>query len=340
MRRGLRSVLTCGLVLAGCNEHRFGFFPGTESDGDTFDPSTESETAGPTLSPTTLSPTTVSPTTVSPTTVQPTITSDTETTITSDPTITATVTTEGPNECGSIVLPATVPIHQVDSLQAKGDDFSLSCGGVGGTDLEVVWTAPVTGRFQFDTMGSSFDSLIAVLDGVCFGNELACDDDGGGSLTSKVEVDLVVGQTVTLVIDSFGQSSADVVYNITQVPVVDECPDTVFDPFVPLTIDGQTAGATNVRGGSCNGFESPEIEAQWTAPFDGVFVFEVIDADFDPVLYLLDGSCQGSEMACNDDSNGLLPATAVFLLGGQPVIVVVDGVGGQAGKFVLSIHEG
>ncbi|WAS97021.1 hypothetical protein [Nannocystis punicea] len=338
MRRGVRSVLTCGLALAGCNDHRFGFFPGTESDG-TFDPSTDSETIGPTTLSPTLSPTTVSPTTVSPTTVSPTtITTATDTETTIDPTV--TVTTSGPTECGEIVLPAVVPIHQVDSLQAKGDDFSLSCGGIGGTDLEVVWTAPVTGRFQFDTIGSTFDSLLAVLEGVCFGGELACDDDSGGNLTSKVEVDLIVGQTVTLVIDSFGQSTADVVYNITQVPVADECPDGVFEPLVPLTIDGQTAGAANIRAGSCNGFESPEIEAMWSAPFDGLFVFEVVEADFDPVLYLLDSTCQGGELACNDDSNGPFPQIAVPMFAGQQVIVVVDGVGGQAGNFVLSIHEG
>jgi hypothetical protein len=337
MRRPLRSIfaIACVLAPAACHEHRFGFFPGTESDGVTFDPSTETDTAGPT----TLSPTSISPTSISPT-LQPTITSVTETTTITTVDPTATVTTGIPSECGEIVLPPVVPITQVDSLQAKGDDFSLNCGGVGGTDLEVVWTAPVTGRFQFDTIGSNFDSLLAVFDGVCSGQELACDDDSGGNLTSKVEVDLSVGQTVTLVIDSFGESSAEVVYNITQVQVADECPDGVFEPFVPLTTDGQTAGATNFRAGSCGGSEAPEIEAQWTAPFDGLFVFEVIEADFDPVLYLLDVSCQGLELACNDDSNGPFPQISRLMTAGQPVIVVVDGASGQAGKFLLSIHEG
>jgi len=336
MRPGLRSVLTCGLALAGCNDHRFGFFPGTESDGGT-SPFTTTEDLPTTPGPTSISPT-VSPTT--PTTVAPTsitVATETDTTVTTNPTF--TVTTESPSECET-VLPAVVPIHQVDTLSAQGDDFSLSCGGVGGTDLGVVWTAPFTARYQIDTIGSSFDSLLAVMDGSCFGNELACDDDSGGNLTSKVQVDLVAGQTVTIVIDSFGQSDAEVIYNITEVPVESACPDAIFDPIVPLNIDGQTNGAPNVRAGSCNGAESPEIEAMWTAPFEGLFVFEVIDADFDPVLYLLDGSCDGGEFVCNDDSNGLLPAVSAFMFTGQTVVVVVDGVGGSAGKFFLSIHEG
>ncbi|MCY1054351.1 hypothetical protein [Nannocystis sp. SCPEA4] len=335
MRRSPRSILAsaCVLALAACNEHRYGFFPGTETDGEFTSTISTTDALPTTLGPTSISPTT--PTTVSPTSV--TITTETTVTVTTDPTF--TVTTESPHEC-ELVLPAVVPIHQGISLSAQGDDFSLSCGGVGGTDIGVVWTAPATARYQFDTIGSTFDSLLAVLEGTCSGKELACDDDSGGDLTSKAQVDLVAGQTVTLVIDSFGQSDAEVLFNITEVPVESVCPDAVFDPVVPLTIDGQTLGAPNVRGGSCGGSDSPEIEAMWTAPFEGQFVFEVIEADFDPVLYLLDSSCNGPEFTCNNDSNGPFPAVSAFMFTGQTVVLVVDGVGGTAGKFLLSIHEG
>ncbi len=83
---------------------------------------------------------------------------------------TATVTTGVPSECGDIVLPPGGADHAGRLAAGRRATTSRSsCGGVGGTDLEVVWTAPVTGRFQFDTIGSNFDSLLAVLDGVCSG---------------------------------------------------------------------------------------------------------------------------------------------------------------------------
>lgn len=336
MRRLRRSTLAlaCALALAGCNDHRLGFFPETESDG--FDPSTTTET---TTSPTTLSPTTVSPTvpTTVPTSI--TITSDTQT-VTTEPV--TSVTTFDPTEgfeCGELQLGSSLPAGLHGTLAGQGDAFSLTCGGVGGSDLAVLWTAPFTGRFQFDTIGSNFDSLLGIIDGSCFGQELACDDDSGGTLQSLLQVDLVAGQAITVVVDSFGQSVGEVALNITEVPPVDECPDAFFDPIVPLVIDGQTLGASDIRAGSCGGADSPDIEALWIAPFDGLFAFQVVEADFDPVVYLRDAACDGPEIVCNDDSNGLFPAVAAPLFAGQAVVIVVDGVGGQAGKFLLEITE-
>jgi hypothetical protein len=251
-----------------------------------------------------------------------------------------TVDPTGGIECGELQLDTSVPVQSFASLQGQGDGFSLTCGGIGGSDLSFIWTPPFTGRFQFDTIGSNFDSLLGVVEGACFGKELGCDDDNGGNLTSLLQLDLVVGQTVTIVIDSFGQSIGEVVLNVSEVPIPNECPDAFFDPIVPIAIDGQTLGASDARTGSCAGADSPDIEALWTAPFEGLFSFRVVDADFDPSLYLLDSSCDGPELACNDDSAGLLPAVTAFLFAGQSVVVVVDGTGGQAGKFVLQIDQG
>lgn len=335
--RVLRPVLPCAFALAACSDHRYGFFPETDGDaGSSSISSTEPTTT--TLSPTTISPTTVQPTTSPPPTTTPptTITTDTDTaTVTTDPT---SATTSGV-ECGQIVLAPEVPQQFFGSLGGQGDSFSLICGGVGGSDLALVWRAPFTGRFQVDTIGSSFDTLVGVIDGTCFGKELACDDDAGGNLNSRVEVDLFAGQAVTIVVDSFNQSFGEFVVNITEVPIDTQCPDTAFEPIVPLVMPGQTAGAPNVRAGSCGGADGPEIEAEWFPPFDGLFHFEVIEADFDPVMYLLLNSCDGPELKCSDDAFGLFPGFDIELAGGEPVVIVVDGAA-SSGKFTLSISEG
>jgi hypothetical protein len=329
MRRLLRSTLalSCTLALAGCHDHRLGFFP--ETDGDASGTWTTETT--------TLSPTTVSPTTVSPTTVSPTVTvsaSDTETpvTVTSiDPT--------GGGFCADASVGPQVPLDVFGSLAGEDDDFTLSCGGAGGSDFAVLWQAPFTGRFQFDTIGSNFDTLLGLFDGDCSTGELACDDDSGGELRSKLVVDLTAGQVVTVVVDSFGQSTGEFALRVRDVSPPDECPDAVFETVVPLEINGQTAGAGDSRAGSCGGEGSPDIEAMWTAPFTGLFTFRVTEADFDPVLYLRT-SCDGPEIICNDDSFGVFPVVSVALGAGQQVVIVVDGVGGQSGKFVLVIEEG
>lgn len=338
-------VLAGALALAGCNDHRLGFFPVTETDGwASSDGSTEVTTT--TMSPTTVSPTTVSPTTVAPTTMSPTtmsptaptsitsITSESDTgTVTTDPTATT-----GGIECGELMLAPEVPQISFFSLFGQGDAFSLSCGGVGGSDVALLWTVPFTGRFAFDTSGSNFDSVVAVIDGFCFGSELACDDDSGGNLNGRVELDLFVGQTVTVVVDSFGQNFGEVRLEISQVED-GTCPDTEFPQIVPFVTPGQTAGAPNQRAGSCGGQDSPEIEALWVPPFDGLFRFEVLEADFDPVMYLRANDCEGPEIDCNDDFIGLNPAIDTVLVGGQPVVIIVDGLGASAGKFTLQVRE-
>jgi hypothetical protein len=337
--RPLVSTLGCALALAGCNGHRYGFFGDTDGEGGSTDAETNT-TDMTTLSPTTVQPTTVQPTTITDptTTTDPTVTATVPTSITETTNPTTTVDPTGGLECGELVLPSEVPVQGFGALAGQGDGFALSCGGVGGSDLSFVWVAPFSGRFLVETAGSTFDTLLAVIDGFCFGPELGCNDDGAPDLTSRVEVDLFAGQTVTFVVDSFQQGPADVVVTVTEVPVVDECPDGDFGSTVPFQTSGQTAGAPNLRAAFCGGESSPEIEALWTAPFDGVFRFQVTESDFDPLMYILAGSCFDGEFDCSDNANGLLPQIDLFLVAGQPVIVVIDGQSGTSGKFSLLIE--
>lgn len=331
--RTLRPLaLLCALAHTACNDHRYGFFGDSEGGSGS-----GSETLGTTtFAPTTVTPTTLTtlPTTATTSTSDPTTVTSIPPTVSSDPV--TTVTTVGPG-CGEIQLPASVPVQGFDSLDGKTDFFGLSCGVPGGTDVSFVWTAPFAGRFSFDTAGSSFDTLLGVFDGACFGPELACDDDSGGDLSSRVELDLFGGQTVTAVVDSFGQNFGEAVLNINEVMIDNQCPDGDFGPVVPVEIPGQTAGAPNVRTGSCGGESSPEIEAAWMAPFDGTFFFQVTQSDFDPLLYLRLDGCDGPELACSDDFDGLNPFIQISLSAGQRVVVIVDGAGGGAGNFTLQI---
>ncbi len=318
----------CALLLAGCNDHRYGFFGDTEgaatSSGET--------TGGPT---TTDGPTTLPPGTV---TLPTTITTETTVTTSPPPVTVTSETTSGGTVCGQLVLPSEVPTQGFASLVGQPDGFGLSCGSFGGSDVAFVWRAPFGGRFVAETSGSTVDTIVGVLDSECFGPELACDDNGGTDLGGRVEVDLFAGQVVTFVVDSFSAGVGDVVLTIGEAPIDSKCPDGDFGSQLPLTIPGQTAGAPNIRSSVCGGFDGPEIEALWTAPSPGVFHFEIVESDFDPVLYLLAGSCDAFELVCVDDANGVNPALDAFLEAGQPVVIVVDGVG-SSGNFTLSVTQ-
>jgi hypothetical protein len=105
---------------------------------------------------------------------------------------------------------ATVPFTGV-----FGNYLQESCngttGGYGGAEAVLTWTAPSGGTFQFDTTGSSFDTVLAAFEGNPLTTaELACNDDGTGLTAgaSAIQVKVVTGDKLTLVVDSKAAQSS------------------------------------------------------------------------------------------------------------------------------------
>jgi hypothetical protein len=90
-----------------------------------------------------------------------------------------------------------------------GNYLQESCngttGGYGGPEAVLTWTAPSGGTYQFDTTGSSFDTVLAAYKGnPLTAAELACNDDGAGLTggASAIKVQVITGDKLTLVVDS------------------------------------------------------------------------------------------------------------------------------------------
>jgi alpha-tubulin suppressor-like RCC1 family protein len=100
---------------------------------------------------------------------------------------------------------ATVPFAGV-----FGNYLQESCNtqsgttNYGGPEAVLVWTAPSGGTYQFDTNGSSFDTVLAAYKGnPQKTSELACSDDAVGLKTaSSIQVQVITGDKLTLVVDS------------------------------------------------------------------------------------------------------------------------------------------
>jgi hypothetical protein len=87
------------------------------------------------------------------------------------------------------------------------DRFESCDGEPGFGDVALLWTAPTTGRYQFDTCGSTFDTILIAHTPDCGGMELKCNDDssacGTDSLDSRFALDVVEGERVLLVVDGY-----------------------------------------------------------------------------------------------------------------------------------------
>ncbi len=80
------------------------------------------------------------------------------------------------------------------------DDHYPLCSFGGGEDVLLTWKAPFAGTFRFSTDGSSFDTVIALLD-ACGGTEIACGDNQVVTF-GVVDHSMAAGETVVIVIDS------------------------------------------------------------------------------------------------------------------------------------------
>jgi hypothetical protein len=110
------------------------------------------------------------------------------------------------------------------STAASGDDSSAFCGGAGGHDVSVLWSAPSDGLFAFDTLGTPFDTVLYIQDPACGGLQLACNDDFGGAAASTVFVPLFAGQEIGIVVDGYDPPSAgDFQVNVTNLDATGSC---------------------------------------------------------------------------------------------------------------------
>jgi hypothetical protein len=243
----------------------------------------------------------------------------------------------------SIACPAgdfggTLPSSFEANTAGQDSEFNGPCGPGGAPDISYTFTAPATGGYIFDTFGSSVDTVMYILDGACGGPALSCNDNGFGSgNASLINVDLEQGQTVTVVVDGFSVFGGAV--RVTAREASLECPNGSLGP-VPGEVSDNTAVANNEFTGSCGGATSNDQAYLFTAPTDGLYTFDTLASDYNTVLYLLDGSCGGPELACNDNvSGGVTSGLSLQLDEGQTVTAVVDGQFGGFGTFELHVGQ-
>lgn len=203
---------------------------------------------------------------------------------------------------------------------AEGNTFAMSdalqgsCGG-SGPELAFTFTAPADGTYTFDTSGSLLNTVLYVLADACAGEELGCNDDGDGQ-QSALAVELVAGQTVTVVVDSVTDNGGPFVVRVREGSQV--CPAADLGDAVPNAVAGDTTDHYNGHASSCGGGAGPDLGYRFAAPSAGTYSFDTFGASFASIVTVRDESCDGLEIGCG--YGGVL----VDLAAGQPVVVFVD----------------
>jgi hypothetical protein len=89
-------------------------------------------------------------------------------------------------------------------------------GNSGGKSVWWSWTAPANRTVTVDTIGSSFDTLLAVYTGnaVSALTQIASDDDGGGDGTSKLTFSAIVGTSYQIAVDGYGGAGGVIILRL------------------------------------------------------------------------------------------------------------------------------
>lgn len=248
--------------------------------------------------------------------------------------------------CVSGTMEGPLPMRVSGVAQAGVSQHEISCGfdvASGSPDVAFALVAPSSGVFEIDSEGSETDVLLALLDRSCRGRTLACADTTESSRERTLRVALDEGETVVVVAESKSAEGGLIRLRVSQVekqaPSADACAPIVLGSEVPKTVTGDTTDGVDLWAAKCGVASSPEVLYQFTAPATGRYEFDTFGSNFDTVLSVLKGGCEGEQIACNDDvssGSGEASAVSVKLAAGESVLVLVEGMD-EAGKFTLHV---
>jgi hypothetical protein len=215
------------------------------------------------------------------------------------------------------------------------------------------FTPATTGTYSFSTCGTAnFDTKIAVMNGCDpTAGVLACNDDGTGcaGFTSFIgSVNLTAGTTYTIALGGYAAATTVGSGTLTiavssgppQPPANDECANAIAVNQGPTNFSNQLAtGLTQ----ACIGIDN-DVWFKYTATGDQPITISMCaeeggSATFDTGLAVREGSCDGTIIACNDDTCGLQSRVTFNATCGTTYYIAVGAFSPTqfgSGTFVLS----
>jgi hypothetical protein len=199
------------------------------------------------------------------------------------------------------------------------------------------------------TLGSAFDTVLAVYTGTSVGTLVAVasnDNSNSTVLDSTVSFSTVKGTVYRIVVD--GKSGASGVIQLSASLVATLAPvNDTFDAATVLTgatfaVNGSNIGATVQTGepkhAGVTGGKS--VWWSWTAPSSGTFTLVTTGSPFDTTLAIYTGSAVNklAVLGSNDDQSSTVLSSkiVVSVVAGTTYRIAVDGYSAASGSIVLS----
>ena len=248
------------------------------------------------------------------------------------------------------------PVNTLDATRETGEPDHANAGGR--SSVWYRWTAPSSTNFTFETVGSSFDTVLAVYTGTFSNLKLiaANNDSEVGVGSSRVGIAAVAGRVYFIAADGFDGESGSL--NLSWHPggEITAPPNDLFANASPVVGFGGIYHANN-RGytretgepvhASVNGARSAWWT--WTAPISSIVNVNTLGSSFDTLLAVYTGTGVNALLlvASNDDINtaGQVFESSVNFnaVAGRTYRIAVDGYSGTVqaeGEIRLEVAQG
>lgn len=234
------------------------------------------------------------------------------------------------------------------STNATGEAGEPShAGQAPGASVWYSWTAPASGSVTLSTVGSSFDTVLAVYTGTAVGSltQVAANDNPPtGGIAAVVSFQAVAGTVYRIALDGKGGASGAVILtgNLAGAGVVNDAfanATTVTNSFsVSGTNNGATSEAREPNHAGVSGGRS--VWWAWTAPANGRMVLATMGSNYDTTLAVYTGTQVGQLQAVvsNDDASGGDQTSRVSfsVRAGTTYRIAVDGYRGATGAIRMA----
>ena len=269
-----------------------------------------------------------------------------------------TITTSNVNA----VFEQDEPVHSLFFDSGGGGHVASMCG----KSLWFKWTAARSRPVTIDTVGSSYQPMLAVYTGTDFASLVRLTNNHDYTLqislnafptpqflTNRLDFDGVEGTTYMICVDGWndgtgrGTANGTLVLHYNQ-PGGPPLNDNLADAFALTGLSGTTNGFSFDATAEPGEPDHAQFEARasswyrWTAPVSGWFTFDTLGSPLDTTLGIYTGTefANFVEVKSNNDIDNSIPirqSRVSFLAsGGVTYQIAVDGLFGAQGEFVLN----
>jgi len=258
--------------------------------------------------------------------------------------------------------PANDNFADAQGLSGSSDSVSGSTAGAskesgepnhadnaGGHSVWYSWTAPSGNSVTIDTIGSGFDTLLAIYMGsdVAGLTTVASNDDiSSTTRQSRLSFTPQAGATYQIAVDGKSGVSGNLVLTLDQSAVNDDFANCEFIGGDSGSITGSNGSASKEAGEPSHAGNpgGRSIWYCWTAPNTGLVTFDTIGSTFDTLLAVYIGGSVNSlvTVGSNDDiADGYQQSRVTFTaIATTQYHVAIDGYDGASGNTKLNWNPG